>query len=492
MKIIIFIPFLIAAICNSSFAQPSYLDPSFGNDGIVITHYSIGALSIGDFSSVVMQPDQKIVAAGTDAEQMIVIRYLENGTLDSTFGVNGIFSSGYYHTLLNEIILQPDEKIVGLGGILGPGDILLIRLNTDGSLDNTFGTGGIDTIGLGAYVLALQPDGKIIVAGGNATTIGVARFLPDGAPDSSFGVNGLSWPCYGEVHGIAIMPDGRIVVGGLTDTGSFIALRLLSNGALDTSFNHTGITTTLVGDSYDYSHALQLQPDGKIVLGGSGTFGATGSDFVLVRYNTDGSLDGSYGNGGITHVDFNENYDEIWAMYQQPDGKMVAAGYAIITANENFALCRVNTDGSIDSAFGNNGRITTQIQSNNDRALSVTEQLDGKVILGGYATDSTGYRGQMTLARYLTPTVNVNNVIRINNALILYPNPSTGKLNIKGSVSHITSISACDVRGNQISINTSLPTHEIYTDGIADGLYFFKISFDDRPPIVQKIIIQKN
>ena len=129
---------------------------------------------------------------------------------------------------------------------------------------------------------------------------------------------------------------------------------------------------------------MQLQNDGKIILCGLGGFSATGADFTLVTYNIDGSLDRSYGDTGVVNINFNGNDDEIWAMCLMPDGELIAAVYAIIGTNESFALARVKTDGTLDSAFGVNGKISTQILSNNDRVYAVALQPDGKIIAGGF------------------------------------------------------------------------------------------------------------
>jgi len=491
-------------ITGTALAQSSFLDPSFGSGGIVITPPPMATVySSGGFSAVAMQPDNKIIAVGTADEYVIVAKYNEDGTLDSTFGVDGIFKGGPTYSGASALAFQPDGKIVIAGGAASvtlDDDFLIIRLNTDGSLDNTFGSSGMVSVRFTAgndigYALALQPNGKIVIAGQtNGNYVCMARLLTDGEPDSSFGTNGLVIISShaGAANSVAIMSDSRIVIGCEEAPVAFMAIRCLSDGTLDTSFNHTGVASSNAGTGgFNYCTAMQLQPDNKIVLAGSGTFGTGSSDFTLIRYDTDGTLDRSFGDTGVTNVDFNGNDDNATALYLEPGGKFVVAGYAIVTINENFALSRINNNGGIDSAFGNNGRITTAIQDSNDRSLTVTGQPDGKIILAGWSYNSSrmGVGHDPTLARYLDNTVSVPNIVNIDDHF-LCPNPTTGTLNIKGTITHIISITASDILGNQIPVNTDLPNHEIFTGNIANGVYFFKISSDDHPPDVQKIIIQ--
>lgn len=472
----------------------SFLDSTFGTNGIVITYD--GTSTNDRFNAIVIQPNNKIIGAGFAIGRVVVARYNENGTLDNTFATGGIFS-GQDNTTANALLLQPNGKIITAG--VGP----LYRLNADGSLDNTFGNGGLDTLEppldvLGRYALTLQPDGKILIAGtANGTSIGIGRLLPNGITDSTFGVNGLvatnTWStwAYGQATGIAVMPNGSIVVGGVTSLNGFIAIRLLPDGPPDTSFNHTGVAITVAGGSFNYCHAMVLQPDGKIVLGGSGFFGANGSDFTLVRYNTDGSLDRSYGDTGVVNIDFNRNDDVIGALCPAQNEAIIAAGYAVVAGHENFALARIDSNGKVDSIFGNNGRITTAIQDSNDLALGVVIQQDDKIILAGSSEDASGYNGDLTLARYISfPAANVSNLM-LPTKVFLYPNPTVSLLMVNNT-NHIIDIAAHDMLGNEIAIDFRPFDKTIVCYNFICGYYFFTISFDDRPPIVQKILIRNN
>jgi len=494
MKTLLFTFSLLFASCITAFAQPSFLDSTFGNNGIVIT--PVGTSSNNDFTTVVVQPDNKIIAGGIALGKGILIRYNEDGSFDNTFATSGIFTqSNIWETA---IALQTDGKIIAIGG-----GGLTTRFNINGTLDSTFGIGGIDStsfdsVQFGGSAISLQPDGKIVIAGQtNSNSIGVARLLPNGMPDSTFGINGIvtsnSWGtwAYGWTCGVSILPDGRIVIGAETTLYGFMVIRCLSNGAPDTSFNHNGVAINYAGDSYNYCNAMQLQPDGKVVLAGTGDFGITGGDFTLLRYNIDGSLDRSFGDTGVVNIDFNEGDDEAGSLYITFDEKIIVAGYATIATNADFALTRINDNGSIDTFFGNNGRITTAIQDSADIARALAVQQDGKIVLAGWSVDNIG-KDELTIARYISFTTAIQQITHQSNNVDLYPNPTTTKLFIKGDKIHIINITAFDFLGKEMDIGAYPPYSEIYINKWTDGIYFFKISFDDRPPIVQKILIENN
>ncbi|MCD6011433.1 MAG: hypothetical protein K0Q79_1295 [Flavipsychrobacter sp.] len=475
----------------------TFLDSTFGTNGIVLTHIG-SATSGGVIRSLQVLSDNKILAAGGADGNAVVIRYNENGNIDGSFGVGGMFT-GPAHSGANAIALQTDGKIVIAGGAV------TYRLDVNGSLDNTFGIGGVDSNikywpNIGGIVLALQPDGKIVFAGdANGTSIGVFRLWPDGRPDSTFGVNGAvvtaSWStwAYGSSKGIVVMPDGRIVVAGRCVAG-FITVRMLPDGTPDTSFNHTGVVINSVGSGINYCHALQLQPDGKPVVGGNGGFSGTGSDFVALRYNVDGTLDDTFGDTGVAHIDCTGDFDEVWAMCSAPYGKFILAGYGINGADENFAVARMDSTGKADSTFCDNGRVTTQIQNDNSRAWAVALQHDGKIVAAGYSWIGPFPNNypEITLARYTAqPSVAVQQFEKIPGNLLLYPNPAATKIYINDNAGHIENIEALDILGRKTNLNL-LSANEVSIEGLLNGVYLFKVFFDYKPAVLQKMLIQKS
>jgi len=499
MRVVASIVFLFSILCEPAIAQHQFLDPSFGNGGVVLTKCTIPMIS-GTVTSMLVQPDHKILIGG-GVDNAGITRYKENGTLDSSFGVNGFFDVPSL-TGINAVAIQPDGKIIAEGSAQSTSldvDFVTMRLNANGTLDNTFGDHGVamtrfSTSNDEGYAVALQPDGKIVIAGDAAATyLGVARLLADGTPDSSFGTNGLvtgNWCSSGKA--ISVMADGRIVTASNSFGFSLLATRLLSSGALDTTFNHTGYAKTLAGDSYDYCNAMQLQSDGKIILAGGGTFGAAGSDFALVRYNLDGSLDRTFGDTGVAHIDFKGDDDEAWAMCLTTDGRILVGGQVTIASNQDFGVVRLTGDGKADTTFGINGKISTDIEGYPDFALAIAIQQDGKVLLGGSSGKDVypDVYTDLAIVRYLNGSVGVKEVVPQMEHVTLYPNPAANRVNVdKARNAHIVGISAHDVCGREILINYQKSSAEVFINA-PDGLYFFSIEFDDKPAVVEKLLVR--
>ncbi len=390
------------------------LDPTFGSGGKVTLEINSGYNDIS--RAIALQPDGKILVAGyanngTDND-FALVRFNSDGSLDTSFDGDGIVTTDLYNNNKNEyataIALQPDGKIV-VAGYANNGtatDFAVVRYNSDGSLDASFGSGGIVISSISTYddiinAIVIQPDGKIVVAGyadiSGDYDFAVVRFNSNGTLDTSFdgdGIVTLDFGNYDTANAIALQPDGKIIVAGYAIIGGytdFAVVRYNSDGSLDTSFDGDGIVTTNILDS-DNANAIVLQPDGKIVVAGS-TYISGISDFVVVRYNSDGSLDTSFGNDSLIggtdgdgKVTFRiGSHSEPFAMILQPDGKIVVAGNADISGNYDFAVLRFNTDGSLDTSFGENGIVTTDINSTIDVAYAMVLQPDGKIIVAGNA-----------------------------------------------------------------------------------------------------------
>src|SRR5262249_9600003 len=224
---------------------------------------------------------------------------------------------------------------------------------------------------------------------------GLARYDDDGSLDSSFGTGGKVTTDFGRLErnpAVAIQPDGKIVSAGMSESGPAgdIALaRYNTDGSLDTSFGIGGTLTTDLGN-YEAGSAMVLQPDGKIVVGGLTYVGVYGTNaaFLLVRYNPDGSIDSTFGSGGavITLIGV---YCGLHDIALQPDGKIVAVGSAYRTgfSTQDFAVARYNPDGSLDASFGSGGTLTTDI-TGFQVATALAIQTDGRVCVAGYASTS--------------------------------------------------------------------------------------------------------
>ncbi len=337
------------------------LDNTFDSDGIATT--DIGTSSSDILRDMVIQTDGKIVAAGfsnaSGNNDFTVVRYNTDGSLDNTFDTDGIVTTDIGTSTTDiaaGIAVQTDGKIV-VGGSSANDEFILVRYNTDGSLDNTFDTDGIATASFTATStenvseILIQDDGKIIVIGltldgGGDIDFGIMRFNTDGSLDNTFSTDGKIIVDFSGnndfAEDIAIQDDGDIVVVGFADNGTnddFALLRLTSSGNLDTDFDTDGKLTTQPSAFEDQANSVRIQNDGKIVVGGSTQ--EIGDDFCVVRYNSDGSLDGTFGTAGVVITHFLSG-DEIQAIVLQNDGKIVAAGHDGTT---DFALARYeNTD----------------------------------------------------------------------------------------------------------------------------------------------------
>jgi len=399
------------------------LDPSFGDAGTVLTDFGSGS---NDYvNALVIQTDGKIVVAGSSDGAFALARYLPNGALDPSFGSNGTvltdfgFGSGS-EDYPSALALQPDGKIVVAGYSIAGGshDFALARYLSNGTLDPSFSGDGtvLTNFGSGstdlAYALVIQTDGKIVVAGSSDGAFALARYLPNGALDPSFGSNGTVTTAFDSsvnaaATDLALQPDGKIVVAGYSDgSGSydFALARYLPTGALDPSFSGDGKVTTAFGSStYDIATDLALQLDGKIVVTGfSGPSPASDTQaFALARYLPNGALDISFsGDGKVTTSFASGSYDGALALAIQPNGKIVVAGYSGangISSDITFALARYLPNGALDISFNGDGTVSGIYGE--ARALAIQPH-DGRLVVAGAS------RGDFTLARYHAITCN--------------------------------------------------------------------------------------
>jgi len=400
-------------------ALPGAPDASFGSGlGKVFTPIGSGT----DVAySLALQPDGMIVVAGTCSNgadyDFCLARYLANGALDTTFNGSGkvITTMGNGNDGAYSVVLQPDGKILVVGSCLNgfTYDFCLARYLASGALDSSFnGTGKVITaIGSdndAAYSVALQPDGKIVAAGrcsnGTDYDFCVARYLASGAPDLSFNGTGKVITPIGSgndiVRGVALQPDGKIVVAGYCANGAtydFCLARYLASGTLDMSFQGAGTDVAPIGAGDDYAISLSLQPDGKIIVAGVCSNGIN-SDFCLARYLADGAFDTTFNGTGKVITPIGSGDDYGYSVVLQPDGKIVVAGYCSNGTNLDFCLARYLTNGTLDASFGSTGKVITAIGSGTDIANSAALQPDGKIVVAGYC--SNGINEDFCLARY--------------------------------------------------------------------------------------------
>jgi uncharacterized delta-60 repeat protein len=328
------------------------------------------------------------------------------GDLDLSFNGTGVVTTsiGAGGDQNYGIAIQTDGKIVTAGFSYNGSnfDFAIARYNPNGTLDTSFsGDGklttdfGTDTSDL-ALDVALQTDGKIIAVGGSsslaASGFALARYNPDGSLDTTFnGTGKVVTPLFGNAKAVVIQPDGKIVVTGT----SFVTVRYNPNGSLDTSFDGDGIVMTKL-DNFSFGALdVVLQTDGKIVAVGDIQIGQDNAAFAVVRYNTNGSLDTSFDNDGKVTTNFGEFYDEAQAVTIQSDGKIVAAGYAeTADVGTAFALARYRSDGSLDTGFDGDGKVITPFGVNSG-AIAVTIQQNQKIVAAGGSYNGTAVESAM-------------------------------------------------------------------------------------------------
>jgi uncharacterized delta-60 repeat protein len=352
------------------------LDRSFGTGGKVVTIF--GARGVAVASSLAIRPDGKILVGGSASiprerySGAVVVRYTAAGNLDRTFGRNGklLTRGSRVPGGANALALQADGKLVVAG--TGGGGFALARYTQRGRLDRSFGRGGTVVTTFGgtssiaqAFAAAIQPDGKIVVAGGATPSdrvqikFALARYTPDGTLDRRFGNRGRVVTKVGvfdtEAVDLVIQADGKLVVTGKAVAGrgvGFALVRYSADGKLDPSFGRGGIAY-----GAGTAHALAIQRDGKLVTAGS----AMGRyrKFWLVRFQSDGIVDESFGRRGKRSTDFGAGAIAS-AVAIRPDGRIVAAG---TVASRDFALAGYTTSGNLDRSFGIGGKVRTDFSS---------------------------------------------------------------------------------------------------------------------------------
>lgn len=397
---------------STSKAQPGALDPSFQT----VQFNNFGVTTIA--RDLALQSDGKIIVAGHRSDNLqqdcMVWRYNPDGTPDVGFGSgNGYssFSLGYPHSsAFRAATIQPNGRIL-LAGWSQPStnnmNFMLMRLMPNGSKDLAFGTSGIASTALSpshdeGFALALQPDGKIIVAGSSEGRFALVRHLSSGALDPLFSSDGIQTTAIGtndRITAVAVLPNGRILAGGSARMGSyhmFALAQYLSNGTLDPDFGNNGKVTTHILAGDDVANAMVVQSDGRILLAGYGS-GAT-DEFVLVRYMPDGSLDNSFGTEGKVHTAIGQSDATATSMALSSAGSILVAGTSETFAyGFDFTLCRYTPDGDLDGAFGHQGIVTTDLNSDDETYYALRVQPDGKILAAGQMTSH--YR--MVMARYL-------------------------------------------------------------------------------------------
>jgi len=412
---------LAVAASGVAWSNPGDLDPTFSDDGVQVTtfpgHYGIAF-------DVVVQPRGQIAAVGfMHTNQGIesdfaLVRYTRLGQLDGNFGNGGRVLTDFdgRYDVGHALASMPDGRIVAVGS--STDDIAVALYRRNGRLDPSFDGDGRLLLDLGSFGdardVAVQDDGKIVIVGNNGGDFAVIRLEPDGTLDSSFG--GGAGFVLTDVGGFgafgytaALQPDGKIVAAGYTnavDTSEDFAIaRYLEDGTLDPSFGSGGLVTTDFTGWEDRITGLAIQTDGKIVAAGRASVAPGGadqkSDVGLVRYQSDGNLDSSFGHSGKVKTDFGSYFDQAQGVGIQADGQIVVASPFLGESGSTAAVARYDINGLLDASFGVGGIARTHARTSSDEAGGLALQPDGKIVVAGPADTGPADFGFLAL-RFLS------------------------------------------------------------------------------------------
>ena len=381
-----------------------------GADGVRVT---IPVSGIYDAAQgVALDPGGNIVlAGGAGGAKTALARVTPSGALDLGFGSSGIAIHDLSPALgdtLRAITRMEDGRYVACGTFFSVGtatDFVVVRFNSDGSLDGSFnGTGYAVTSFLQSgpggslfdqcNAIAIQSDGMIVSAGFTAETgpnhVALTRHTASGALDTGFGSGGkvdinaaATASSNSEARALVLQPDGKLLVAGYAlgaGNSEFLVMRLNVDGSLDTGFGGTGIVRTPVGPGEDIANAMVRQPDGKIVLAGSAIVADGRRDFALARYTTTGTLDTSFGTGGLVTTPVGPGDDIAYALTLMPWGRLVAAGSARIStggSGTDLAVVAYNANGIPDHYFGNAGSRMVDVSGFDDVVYGLTTDIGG-------------------------------------------------------------------------------------------------------------------
>jgi uncharacterized delta-60 repeat protein len=484
---------------SNSYAQDGSLDLSFGTNGKVITN--IGSL-YDEITAIAVQSDGKIVVAGysypISYPDFAIARYLSNGTLDNSFGTNGIVTTSVcsLHDYGNSMAIQSDGKIIIAGttqdSIKGYSVVAVARYNSNGTLDINFGNNGIVTTSVGSFndygnALALQSNGDITVAGtteinnNGSKQMFAIRYHSSGIPDLAFNYDGIALTNFEDslasCSTILIQNDNKIVLAGNSVNNgnpNFAIARFNIDGSPDNTFNTDGKDTISISATINYCNSIALQSNGKIVMAGYSHNGFT-TDFTLVRYKTNGIIDSTFGANGIVTNAIGNSANEINSIVIQSDDKILAAGYSKNDNSYDFALARYTINGSIDITFDTDGKLTTDFSSHIDFGRAIALQSDGKIIVAG----NSKYNGDadFALARYNNTITGINEINKQVWLSEIYPNPATDIIVVKANpnlsdmnYSVFNLLGKVVIKGKLTSKATTININTLNC-----GIYFFQV-----------------
>ncbi|MDI9336663.1 MAG: T9SS type A sorting domain-containing protein, partial [Gammaproteobacteria bacterium] len=423
---------------------------------------------------------------------------------------------GYrYSYILKDVAIQSDGKIVVVGYAdltSYPEDVpLIFRLTEDGKLDTTFAKKGIfcnnstNPIFFGVKTILrflsvkLQSDGKLVVLGktnwlSDAYQI-LLRFHPNGAPDSSFGINGLVVNKLAEMSGhegdLTILPDGRIVA----PFDCFGVARYLTDGRLDTTFNHIGVASVFSGFGAPFSRAMLVQADGKVVVAGYPLFDEP-TPFIVARLNSDGTIDNTFAPSGYRAYSWDTGSGGLNDMLLLPDQRIILGGGMPnkLTKCYNLATMRILPNGDSDISYGKNAKLYTAPYGNNEQRASLAKLLlqpsDNKILGLGTSNSSLKPTSSATIVRYNADgkTSVEEQPKNKSESFAINPNPASDWIEIDAQYP-IDKVTISNLQGQLLHVWAKPQQNKFDVSSFASGFYLISIQSQNQVNY-QKLIIQ--
>lgn len=469
------------------------LDTSFGTNGKVFTDLSSSST---DFAEDGIQlSDGKILVGGyatANGLDYLLLKYLPTGQLDTSFGTNGIsiIELGTSLSRIKRIALQSDGKIIAAGR---SGSSIayatVARINPDGTLDTTFGTGG-KTIRIAGtesdiYSLTVLPNNKIIVVGyilNSNSDIQVLKLNEDGSFDTSFGTNGVVVLNFGSLPQRAfcsVMNGDKILIGGVVSTPNEASLltQLNPDGSLDTSFGTNGYVATPFGvntsSTYDRFFSVQIFNDTIYAVGyrNSNSFNF---HINLAKFTLNGVLDTSFSDDGKLLIDTSSEKDFINDLHVLQDGSILLAGTTAFSSSTNdFFMLKLNADGTYKTDFGTNGIVRTNMNSANSGINKLILNETNIIAIG---SNNTSVSSNIALAKYNNANVlSVPKKEQSFNSVLLFPNPTKDKLTLQNLTQNkIDHITISDILGKTVAVQYE-NLDQIDCEKLSKGLYILHV-----------------
>jgi uncharacterized delta-60 repeat protein len=403
----------VVSVFSTCYGQNGNVDVSFGTagNGLVVTNLGTGSILGRD---IIQQKSGKLIVGGAGASKMMMIRYHTNGTQDFSFGSGGVaYSPTSLNNLAGTCIGQQDDGKLIIAGTNGTGNsasFVICRFDSSGIIDPTFGFGGMATVDFAIlpntgdipWSMYLGKGGLMYIVGqtsnGTDLDLAVAK-LRNGSFVNSFGVAGKTTFDFGNgndiAKGIGVLSNGNLVIGGSSYNGSdydFATVCIDTNGVVVTSFGTNGMTRYNQLNYNDTSEDLIISENDKIFM-----VGGSGLDFTVACIGGNGLIDSSFGTNGWVRTNISgDDYGMDIAL--QKDGKIVVGGEAGNGGNYRFATVRYTSAGTLDTSYSVDGIsvATAPINGVSYSGQGLVIQSDGKIALGGYKSLTNVYEFSLT------------------------------------------------------------------------------------------------